>query len=640
MEPVRYGLRMILAAATLLLSSSSAPHLVQPWAPDSTVGQALAATDLTAAAATTQLLLNGTPREYPARGLLPLVKLAFAQPWALPEIAHLPAARAAAQQSPWRAAAVFAATALGADCEPSVFTSPGQGTMTASDPQRAVYALDFVLNEANHIVKEALAQCPPEDIAPERVLALLDGALGSTARDTPRAQALSLALAASTNVDRARLVAAVAHLDVALDTAADWSQFEAEGLPDELAGAVQGKVLTAQPVPELGWVVVGSMEANRYDMSRIAAVFDPGGDDTYEWHGTVAGSRLVVDLAGNDTYTADGLGGPGGAVLGASIVSDLAGDDRYTGSAVALGAGVFGVGVLVDWAGNDTYTAARWSVGAAIAGVGALVDLGGTDLYDAPLFCQGVGGPCGAGLLLDRAGDDRYRADRGTPSVYGTPATYVAFSQGCAFGYRAGIGPSRGAAGGVGALVDVAGDDRYECGEFGQGCGYYLGMGILHDGSGNDLYVGNRYAQGTAAHQAFGALEDAAGNDIYHGVTAANQGAAWDMSAAVLLDRAGDDTYRGGTLSQGAAAQQALGMLLDLGGTDRYEAGAASQGAADGNQYHWDTTHTPSFALFWHAGGLGTISSGRVPGPPQRTGTDQGEAGKDGRTQWGLVILR
>ena len=64
------------------------------------------------------------------------------------------------------------------------------------------------------------------------------------------------------------------------------------------------------------------------------------------------------------------------------------------------------------------------------------------------------------------------------------------------------------AAGGVGAIYDLAGNDRYEGGEFSQAGGYYFGLGILHDKKGHDLYYGNRYGQSFSAHQAIGILVD------------------------------------------------------------------------------------------------------------------------------------
>jgi hypothetical protein len=629
---------MTLSAAVLLLTimDAGASSLVQPLHPSNEVGAAVASLGLSDGALALGALLRAVPAEFPARGQFPLTRMCFARPWQLPEIAGFAARTAAAPGTPMRRVARFASAALGVPTQ----SDEGHGSMKVADPQMAIFALDFLLNQPTLTLNEALANCDPVSIQPARVIIALDAALSTASRSAPRAEELAGTLTAAARLDRSALLAIAAHFDVELVMSGDWSAFEPEELREDLQGAVEGKVLSMQKIDELGWVVIGSMEDNRYDMTRIAAVFDPGGNDRYTWSGAVSGSRIVVDMAGNDTYLATGVGGPAGALLGVSAVIDISGNDTYSGNTLALGAAAFGVGILLDRAGNDTYTSERWSVGSALAGVGALVDLDGVDLYDSPVLSQGVGGPCGVGLLLDIAGSDRYRADRTQPSAYGDPATFLAFSQGCAFGYRANAGSGFGACGGIGALVDLAGNDRYECGEFGQGCGYYLGLGLLHDAQGNDVYQGSRYSQGAAAHQAFGSLEDCAGNDTYVGATAANQGGAWDMSGAVLLDRAGDDTYSGGSLSQGAGAQQAMGMLIDRAGSDRYFAGAASQGEADGNQYHWETTHCPSFGLLWDTGGVNAFSSGRKSGQVLKTGTDVAPEGSNGRTQWGLFISR
>jgi hypothetical protein len=184
-------------------------------------------------------------------------------------------------------------------------------------------------------------------------------------------------------------------------------------------------------------------------------------------------------------------------------------------------------------------------------------------------------------MLIDEGGGDLYRANGPVPSAYGLPASFMGFSQGVGVGIR----PHD--YGGAGVLLDLAGDDRYEGGEFSQGGGYFWGVGVLHDASGNDLYYGNRYAQGFAAHQAFGLLSDAAGDDHYWSMTAAGQGAAWDQSIALLLEGGGNDVYRGAWLSQGAAAEQARAALHDLSGDDVYwSSRGVSQGAAGGNSYH------------------------------------------------------
>ena len=87
---------------------------------------------------------------------------------------------------PYRAVAAWAARALGAPAP----AGEGQGTLEVSDPQRAIFALDFLLNEPMLAVRRALAEALngartadevaqvilsfPDWPAPQVTLALLD----------------------------------------------------------------------------------------------------------------------------------------------------------------------------------------------------------------------------------------------------------------------------------------------------------------------------------------------------------------------------------------------------------------------------------------------------------------------------------
>jgi hypothetical protein len=231
-------------------------------------------------------------------------------------------------------------------------------------------------------------------------------------------------------------------------------------------------------------------------------------------------------------------------------------------------------------------------------GAGVLVDRGGDDLYVAQVLAQAAGGPAGLGLLVDAAGADSYVANGAHfRSAYGTSDVFAGFAQGI------GIGIRDIATGGIGALYDLGGDDFYSVGEFGQGTGYFQGLGILHDVAGDDRYAGSRYAQGSAAHQAAGILIDDAGRDRYECSGPAAQGAAWDESVGMLVDRSGSDVYSAGDLGQGAAAQQAIAMLIDLGGADSYACTGACQGRSGANGYHYETARVFSFSAFLQQGG-------------------------------------
>lgn len=416
-------------------------------------------------------------------------------------------------------------------------------------------------------------------------------------------------------------------------------------VPAHVREAVQGDVLWVGEDPFGNLAVVGGPGPNRYDMRRIGAVHDVGGDDHYRYpafDGSPAVPlRLVVDEAGDDVHEAQGpFEGPATAVLGFSHLDDRAGNDRYvTQHAFGVGAGALGFGVLLDRAGDDRYEAtgpeSGWGLGAGFYGGGLIVDLSGHDVYLGEKLVQGVGGPRGFGAILDVSGNDRYAANGPNfGSAYGTPGVYLGMSQGF------GIGVRGYAAGGLGALYDFAGHDRYEAGEFSQAGGYFWGMGILHDAAGNDLYYGNRYGQAFAAHQAVGVLVDDAGDDQYWSMTAASQAGTWDQSIGLLLDRKGNDSYRCDGLGQGAAAMQALAILIDLEGDDRYTGRGAVQGQGGDNAYHYDADRVFSFsALVDLGGGHDAYSEPRENGTTKALGAHD-PARPSASTLYGLFLDR
>lgn len=423
-------------------------------------------------------------------------------------------------------------------------------------------------------------------------------------------------------------------------------------VPAALRRLVSGDVLAFEANPDGTFNVVGGLGENVYDMIGLRVVYDAGGNDSYLFSAgpAITSGHIIFDAGGDDRYDAGGhFAGPGAGIFALSVIDDAAGNDTYRSAGVGgLATGLFGIGIIIDRAGNDVYdntgasaTGAAvdvgWSIGAGLYGAGLIIDMGGADVYRGQKLCQGVGGPRGLGAIIDRDGADLYRANGPAyPSAYGTPAVYLGMSQGFGYGVRG------YAAGGVGAIWDLGGNDRYEAGEFSQGGGYYFGLGILHDFGGSDLYYANRYGQAFAAHQAAGLLIDDAGDDTYWSMTAASQGGAWDESVAMLIDRAGNDSYRCDGLGQGAAAQQAIAVLLDLGGADRYAAAdpltAATLGASGSNEYHWREKRVLSFsALIDRGGGHDAYPPGRSNGEKRWTGSvkpeDQTRAGL-----WGIFV--
>ncbi len=316
-------------------------------------------------------------------------------------------------------------------------------------------------------------------------------------------------------------------------------------------------------------------------------VIDTGGRDRYG-AGAASGPgtpvSVLIDLEGDDVYE----GPPDGAAFGAGFFGvaalvDVAGDDRYLLAgprSLGLGAGVFGAGLLQDRGGDDAYGGDAFCMGAGAAGFGVLADLSGDDAYAAFAYGQGFGFVRGSGLLVDVAGDDVYEADdreirRPSPQ---TKEHNLSLCQGFGYGVRADYLDGHSLAGGVGMLVDGSGADRYSCGVFGQGGGYWMGVGMLLDGAGDDAYTGVWYVQGASAHFAVGLLEDVAGNDTFLATHNMAQGAGHDFSVGMLLDGAGDDRHSAPNLSLGAGNMNGVGVFADGGGDDVYEAKGTTLG--------------------------------------------------------------
>ena len=216
-----------------------------------------------------------------------------------------------------------------------------------------------------------------------------------------------------------------------------------------------------------------------------------------------------------------------------------------------------------------------------------VIDLGGRDVYRGTV--AGARFPDQpVSIALDLRGDDRYLTGTGDSGETDLPA------QG------AGLG-------GVGLLVDVAGNDVHEAGDGAQGFGL-LGYGLLWDRAGNDRYRAAGGAQGSAVFGG-GLLVDEAGTDEYR-VLGEGQGYGGSGGAGALVDLDGDDTYfaepdpaiatgredyhsggrvaanfsqgagagRRGDLSDGRAWAGGFGVLADLAGNDTYTAGNFAQG--------------------------------------------------------------
>ena len=209
-------------------------------------------------------------------------------------------------------------------------------------------------------------------------------------------------------------------------------------------------------------VYEGRFFAEGAAMLGLAALIDAAGNDRYQveafgqGYAFSAGLGVLWDRAGDDRYTAGGVPDAwrrGGGVAfaqgaaagyrtplggGIGILRDDAGDDRYEAQMFAQGVGYYyALGLLWDGAGRDVYRAVRYAQGNGVhEAVGVLRDESGDDRYELAVGVgQGMGLDIASGLLVDAQGDDSYEAP--------------AFAQGA------------GTANGVGLLVDRAGRNRF-----------------------------------------------------------------------------------------------------------------------------------------------------------------------------------
>ena len=356
---------------------------------------------------------------------------------------------------------------------------------------------------------------------------------------------------------------------------------------------------------ELGVVLVSSGREAEFPEPALL-ILSPSGGATYRGAAGVAnglgGQRLaaIVDLGGDDGYRGDGLLGPGAALFGVAAVIDAAGNDVWRHDGVGPAAGLWGVGWVEDRAGDDLYAGRVLGQGAAVAGVGVLLDRAGNDGYQIGWQGQGFAGWRGFGLLVDRAGQDRYDAGGLEPDHERNPDRFLSLAQGFAIGQR----PFAG--GGVAALIDLAGNDRYQADVYGQGVSYYHSAGFLLDGGGHDRYDVHHYGQGCGIHLSLGFLADRAGDDVYVGGTLA-QGAAHDFAVGGLLERGGNDTYTAVRNAQGHGMNNSVGWLLDVAGDDVFDGRDAATTQGVGNS--GGTRESGSIGLLLDLGGADRFSS-------------------------------
>ena len=139
--------------------------------------------------------------------------------------------------------------------------------------------------------------------------------------------------------------------------------------------------------------------------------------DFLDGHSLAGGIGILVDMEGDDSYSA-GLFAQGCAYWYAlGILWDEKGNDSYNGIWYVQGSGAhFGCGVLYDAGGNDHYLASmNMAIGAGHDfTLGVLIDESGDDIYDAPNLSLGSGNDNGIGIFWDKSGNDTYNVSAQT----------------------------------------------------------------------------------------------------------------------------------------------------------------------------------------------------------------------------------
>jgi len=317
-------------------------------------------------------------------------------------------------------------------------------------------------------------------------------------------------------------------------------------------------------------IAVGDSAKNIYT-GHFDIIIDLGGDDIYnisrpqiDKGNFESGFSCILDLSGNDFYTTSSDFALAGGLFSSSFIFDKEGDDIYESKGNGnFGAAIGGIGLIYDEKGNDTYKSVTFSIGAGCFGVGLIVDREGNDFYIANSYSQGFGMTEGVGCIVDNKGNDSYLIDSRSLDIGRYEDHYVSMCQ----GYGLGLRPYY--AGGIGLIIEGAGNDIYNTDIFGQGGAYWYSLGAIVDKSGHDKYNSYQYGQGAGIHLAVGLLKDYDGWDFYQS-DGVSQGCGHDFGFGLLWDVKGNDNYSAYSLSQGAGNANGIGMLLDESGIDGY----------------------------------------------------------------------
>jgi hypothetical protein len=335
-------------------------------------------------------------------------------------------------------------------------------------------------------------------------------------------------------------------------------------------------------------LINGSMDDEYNSDSNKLLIIDFGGNDIYFNSVAAAASidnpiSVLIDFEGNDKYVNSNpmLTAQATGIFGSGILIDMHGDDEYESVNYSQGIGVFGLGFLYDFKGNDTYHMANSGQGCGYFGIGINMDIFGDDRYYIFGDGQGMGGAGGIGILGNFSGNDVYTAEWDAEKFperadyHSNFKVQMNYAQGAGVGRRGDLTDGHNWAGGIGALIDMNGDDSYNAGNFSQGLGYWFGLGILFDEKGNDSYNSVYFTQASGAHFAMGVLIDQEGDDthILNQTGGAGLSFGWDFVNTLFIDKMGNDIYEAKMISIANSMLRSNSFFIEMQGDDIYRCG-------------------------------------------------------------------
>lgn len=244
------------------------------------------------------------------------------------------------------------------------------------------------------------------------------------------------------------------------------------------------------------------------------------------------------------------------------IIIGSRGVDHYNGD----------IPFILEPGGNDVYNNCGGALGIldSTFGLSLIVDVAGNDIYRSDEIITIGASLGGCALMLDMEGDDYYNC-----SHYSIGSGYMGFGllidqSGNDF-YKGGIFSIGAANFGLGINIDLDGDDSYRTTSYGEGFGSTYGYGILADYQGSDIYyAGGRYFHTPLQPNSYKSLSQGFATGVRPD---------WGGGIGFLYDGGGNDFYNGDIYTQGVGYWCSAGFLIDRNGQDRYLATEYAQGA-------------------------------------------------------------